>query len=104
MKRALLIIICLLFTAGAFAMSETAKSKIAAQREIYRSNQKVLDGELNGFRAEYEKIAADTTISEKTRKTKLKKAERQIRYVKNKKKKLREQYVKDKKAIKKKYR
>ena len=101
MKKIVLILLCILTVNSAtFALTDVQKTKIAAKRQVYSTQRKAVNNQLETARADYIKVSENTTMSAAAKDKKLKELENKILRLNQEKERLRKQYQSDKKAIK----
>ncbi|MBO6087856.1 hypothetical protein J6P92_05880 [bacterium] len=103
MKKYLLILSILLIANSVYAISDEAKSRITAKRQVYSAQKSALNSQLDKIQAEYTSIAEDATINSYQKQYRLRELESQILQINLEKNRLKTQYEQDKKDIKKRY-
>ena len=101
MKKIVLVLACCLaVNTAAFALTDVQKTKIAAKRQVYSTQRRAVNNQLETARADYIKVSESTTMSAAAKEKKLKELENKIVRLNQEKERLRKQYQSDKKAIK----
>ncbi len=103
MKKYLLILSVLLVANSVYAISDEAKSRITARRQVYSAQKRALNSQLDKLQADYTNIAEDTMMNATQKQYRLKELESQILQINLDKSRLKTQYENDKKYIKRKY-
>ena len=103
MKKYLLILSVLLVANSVYAISDEAKSRITAKRQVYSAQKNALNNQLDKAKSEYTKLSEDTTLNLTVKQHRLNELENQILQIKLEKSRLKTQYENDKKYIKQKY-
>ena len=103
MKKYLLILSVLLVANSVYAISDEAKSRITAKRQVYSAQKNALNNQLDKAKSEYTKLSEDTTLNLTVKQHRLNELENQILQINLEKSRLKTQYENDKKYIKQKY-